>query len=374
MAGYDYVLYRQIQNCKEKYYRQHHEGLCFPNAVSLLLESGEILHGKPQKPDFLSWDLQNTEDFQELIGCIPVAIKELEEWNTTIPLVNHAMHLYPKRETHILLESCYTTQGLSFTDFFTVIYVMHGSCTLHLKDEIHPLETGCLCILPPRTPFFVFSKKEDIVINIQAKESSFLSNFSLLLQYDNVLTSFFRHALLEDYTECKYFVLPPDKKIRLLIQNLFAEYTTDDPYSGTAFNNFLQIFYLSIIRSTETTYQYYSAQERTPAAVLMPAILEYITQNYHDLTLQSLSDHFHYDSTYMSYIVKHVTGRSYRSILSELKLGEAKKLLDTTSLSIAAVAKKAGFGSADALSYAMKHTLGFTPAAYRKQRNQKSSS
>lgn len=368
MEEYDYVLYRQIQEFKARYYEQHHKGVNFPDTVKGLLDSGAVLHGRPEKPDFLSWNLQDTSELVELIGRLPVTIKELENpLNEKIPLADNALHLFPQRDTQILLESCYAAPEYVFVDFFTVVYVLEGCCTLYLKNASHKLEIGGLCILPPRTPFYVFSGPSDLVITIQSKESTFLFNFSQLLRHENILTKFFRRTLLEDFKDCKFFVLPPDKRICMLIQNLFAEDITSDLYSDTAFNNFLQIFYLSIIRSTEPTYQYYSVQERPPVKTLMPAILEYITQNYRRLTLQELSAHFHYDSTYMSHLVKQLTGHSFRCIVMELKLNEAKKLLEVTELSVNTIAKKAGFGNAEALSYTLKKETGLTPTMYREQ-------
>lgn len=366
MTDQDYIFYQQIQDYKAQYFMEHREGLSFRDAVNHLLSAGAALRGNPPRPDFLSWDLQSMAAFRKLIGQIPVYLKEMEQsLRGIIPLVDNARHLFPRGDAQILLESCYTAPELAFTDFFTVIYVLDGGCVLHLKEDSHKLETGGLCILSPGTPYYVYSGPDDLVINIQSKASCFLSNFSQLLRHETVLTSFFRHTLLEDFRDCRFFFLPPDKRIRLLIQSLFTEYMTDDPYSGTAFNNFLQTFYLAVIRSTEPTYTYYASRENTPSRVLMPAVLEYITQNYHTLTLQTLAAHFHYDSTYMSHLVRQLTGRSFRSILTELKLNEARQLLRDTTYTIGSIAQRAGFKNPEAFTYSMKKADNCTPTEYR---------
>lgn len=156
------------------------------------------------------------------------------------------------------------------------------------------MQAGELCILPPRTPYAVFTKPEDLVINIISDKTHFKENFHMLLYHDNILSDFFRKALFQDIKEGIFFMLPPTKDVRSLIQHLFAEFLKKDTYSTNLFNNYLQIFYTNIIRSTQSTYEFYSAQKNAPARILMPAILKYISRNYRTLSLSILSSHFHY--------------------------------------------------------------------------------
>ncbi len=366
MTGYDYVLYEQIQNCKERYYRSTGKRLSFPDTIRQLRRNGEIQHGMPEKPDFLSWDLSDINTFKNLLLRIPVSTKSLEDMSLP-PIYDNAMFCSPLADAVILLESCYSKHEFCYSDTFCVIYILWGSCTLHLKTGSHTMHKGELCIIPPRIPYFVSTTEDDLAINIITSKNYFQMNFVQILRYDTMLSAFFRHALLEDERDCQFFFLPPDTHIHMLIQHLFAEFLTFDTYYSTAFTDYLQLFFLCIIRSTETTYEYYSDQKQISARVLTPSILEYITKHYRTLTLQELSLHFHYDSTYMSKLVMRHTGRSYRSIVTELKLNEAKKLLESTDLSITHIAKKAGFHSADALTYTMRKSLGVTPSDYRLQ-------
>lgn len=228
------------------------------------------------------------------------------------------------------------------------------------------MEVGGLCIIPPHIPYYVSTRPEDIAISILSSGRNFQSNFSQLLNKENLLTVFFRKTLLEDYKDCKFFILPPDKKTRGLIQNLFAEFLSEDSYSSTAFNNYLQALYINIIRSIEPTYHYYSAKERTPAKILMPSILDYMSSNIRTLTLQELSDHFHYDCAYMSRLVKQLTGHSFKTIMAELKIQKARELLTLTNYSIDVIADLAGYSSAEYFSYAFKKELSQTPTQFRK--------
>lgn len=362
-----YLLYGQIQDYKEEYYKQNAKGISFSNAVKALVNRGETFCGSPSKPDFLTWDLNEVAGLKKLIRRIPVNAEEGTD--ARVMLIDQIWHCYPKGDVQILLESCYTSADFLMLDFFSVIYVLDGDCTLYLWDEAISMETGALCILPPRTPFYVMTGPNDLVIDIQSKEKNFRDNFSQLLKYKTVLTSFFRRVLLEEDKSRILFFLPPDKRIYLLIQNLFLEYMADDPYSATAFNNFLQIFYLCIIRSTDSTYRYYASRGKGREGMALPAIMEYIAQNFYTLTLEELAGHFHYSSTYMSRLVQRMTGRSFREIVTELKMNEAKELLEHTGLSCSMIAQCVGYHNPDSFAYSFKKSAGMTPSEYRRQKS-----
>lgn len=363
-SSMSYLFYYQIQDYKEAYYQKHQTGIRFSRAVDILTRRGKSHRGNPPKPDFLSWDLNGMEGLKALTRQIPVSAEE--GTNAEVMLVDQIWHCYPRGDVQILLESCYAAPEFIMLDFFAVVYVLDGGCTLYLKDAVIPLETGGLCILAPRTPFYVMTGPEDLVIEIQSHEKNFREKFSQLLLYDSVLTAFFRRVLLENYRDHILFFLPPDRRICLLIQNLFLEYMTEDPYSSTAFNNFLQIFYLCVIRSTEATCRHYTGRDRLQDGTTFPAILEYMTQNFHTLTLDKLAGHFHYTSTYMSRLVRQMTGRSFRDIMTELRVREAKELL-RRNLSCSETARSVGYRNPESFTYSFKKATGMTPQEYRKQ-------
>ena len=52
----------------------------------------------------------------------------------------------------------------------------------------------------------------------------------------------------------------------------------------------------------------------------MPYILQYIQENFSQLTLEALADHFHYDKSYLSKTIRRFTGKTYTEIVSHYKL------------------------------------------------------
>lgn len=139
-----------------------------------------------------------------------------------------------------------------------------------------------------------------------------------------------------------------------------------DAYSNILFDNYLQIFYSNIIRSTDSTYLFYADHEKTTVKMLMPAILDYITHNYQSLTLELLAVHFHYESAYLSKQIKAFTWKSYSEIITELKIKEVAILLLTSGMQVDEISEAVGYNSADHFSNSFKKITGAAPRGYRK--------
>lgn len=363
-SGYDYVLFGQIQKTKQSFFEKNGEGISFQDAVQQLISSGSHRYGVPTIPDFLTWNLKNYKDLREMIFQIPIPLSDVLD----VPCytTDNITYLTTKNSVQISLESCFAGGQLLSIEYFAVFYVLQGSCVLTTEQGKRTMQASELCILPPCTPYSVFTKPEDFIITILSDKTHFKDNFRGLLYHENIVSDFFRRALFQDQREGLFFMLPPTKDVRSIIQHLFAEFVKRDSYSDILFNNYLQIFYANIIRSTDSTYHFYSNHKEKSAKTLMPAILEYLVHNYESITLELLAMHFNYESTYISKLIKSATGKSYSTIVTELKIREACTLLKTTDNKIEEISEIIGYNSADHFTYTFKKVMGSSPRAYRK--------
>jgi transcriptional regulator GlxA family with amidase domain len=67
-----------------------------------------------------------------------------------------------------------------------------------------------------------------------------------------------------------------------------------------------------------------------------------------------------------SQVFREVTGSSPKSYYDTLRLGMAKEMLRTTSLSLIQIAERFGFSSSFHFSKAFRHHFGVPPSEYRK--------
>ena len=102
--------------------------------------------------------------------------------------------------------------------------------------------------------------------------------------------------------------------------------------------------------------------------VLVEKAKEYVKNNYNDeeLSVDKICLNLHVSPTYFSTIFKKETDMSFVSYLTDIRLEEAVKLLNTTDDKTYIIATKVGYQEANYFSYVFKKKFGISPSRYRK--------
>ena len=85
-----------------------------------------------------------------------------------------------------------------------------------------------------------------------------------------------------------------------------------------------------------------------------------------EMSLAVLSDEFHLNPQYISQLFKNEIGVGFLAYLTNIRMEKAKKLLLSTSLSIAEVAERSGYGDYRVFTKVFKKSEGITPSQYRR--------
>ena len=100
----------------------------------------------------------------------------------------------------------------------------------------------------------------------------------------------------------------------------------------------------------------------------MGKIRDYITTHYKErLSLETLSDIFYMHPSNISKYFHRYCGFTLNQYINTVRVYEAQKLLENTSLSIAVIAEEAGFGSVNNFIRQYKSLLKKTPERYRQE-------
>ena len=84
-----------------------------------------------------------------------------------------------------------------------------------------------------------------------------------------------------------------------------------------------------------------------------------------ELSLSVLAEQFHLSPQYISQLFKSEIGVNFLAYLTNIRMEQAKKLLLTTSLSIADVAQQSGYGDYRVFTKVFRKSEGITPSQYR---------
>ena len=84
------------------------------------------------------------------------------------------------------------------------------------------------------------------------------------------------------------------------------------------------------------------------------------------MSLSVLAEEFHLNPQYISQLFKNEIGVNFLSYLTNIRMEKAKKLLLSTSISVAEVAEKSGYGDYRVFTKVFKKSEGITPSQYRR--------
>ena len=84
------------------------------------------------------------------------------------------------------------------------------------------------------------------------------------------------------------------------------------------------------------------------------------------MRLAVLSEKFHLNAQYISQLFKNEIGVNFLTYLTSIRMEKSKKLLISTSLSIAEVAEQSGYGDYRVFTKVFKKNEGVTPSQYRR--------
>lgn len=101
-------------------------------------------------------------------------------------------------------------------------------------------------------------------------------------------------------------------------------------------------------------------------------ILSYVKRHHtRNITLEDICERFGVSRSYISHSFKKISGKSFREFLTEIRLRDAKSLLEYSELSVTEIALSVGFSDSAYFSKVFQKEVGLSPTVYRKNRKAK---
>lgn len=105
------------------------------------------------------------------------------------------------------------------------------------------------------------------------------------------------------------------------------------------------------------------------AKTLINQVKQYIDQNYaDDITLNTLSEIFYLNSSYMSRLFKQELGENFIDYLTGKRMEEAMKLLLNTRMTVYEISERIGYGNPKYFSQLFKKHTGRSPREFRERK------
>lgn len=356
-------------------YEKYQTTMPFQKALSLALQTetrNPCDFNHPDYPGFLSCD-----EFWNYVGQLPVmAVPNLpapaSDKQQNFP--NNFGNFY-LRENSLFSEGMdinvythlpFVNDGFHTHDHFELNYIYRGNGDFCFENEHKILTEGTLLIIAPDSPHNVRALKNDFIISIMVRKSTFNNIFWSLLSKDTLLSAFFRNSLKQN-NERNYLIFQTDNDVLLqgYLQELFVELEIKD----TLFNNnmacILSLFFSNILRKYSDSACFYNVQDLSDGHCDFNLLSQYIRQNYNTVTLKDVAEKFHYSESFFSKLIKKNFGTSFSVLIRELRLSHAQELLQHSNYTLREICDIVGYSSVSAFSRSYKEHYGTSPRSRR---------
>lgn len=260
----------------------------------------------------------------------------------------------------------YTPSILHEHTFFEIVYVYDGSCKQTISNNKITLSSGDLCIIPPgiKHDISVFDDTS-VILNCLVKKSTLHNIFFNFLNNANILSTFFLNNIYsESGNNYIIFHTGNDHEIHRGFLYTYWESINQTLYFDQMISYTLLLIFGLLIRLYERSVELPVFTKKTD--VQRFALLQFIQDNYKNISLDDVAERFNYTPEYASKLIKKATGLTFTQILQQVRIEKAQVLLHDTNMTIANIANEVGYENTEHFIRTFKNKMHMTPTEYRR--------
>lgn len=251
-------------------------------------------------------------------------------------------------------------------DYIEINYVFNGKLKQKVGDESITLKQGELLFLNQHIYHEIeASEEEDIIINFIIQPHFFEFIFTYL-STDNMISNFLINSL---YNKTQngyylYFAISEVKEIQEIIQKMIHEIWRPSLLSDSTIKLYTGILMVELIKNADKLKQ----KEENPAAhFILVETMKYIDEHYQSASLYELAEKLHQPHYALSKQIKKATQYTFKELLQEKRLNQAKQLLTGTDIPVTEIAELVGYDNVSYFYRIFKNKFGQTPKNLREQ-------
>ncbi|MCS7462882.1 AraC family transcriptional regulator [Paenibacillus doosanensis] len=247
-----------------------------------------------------------------------------------------------------------------FHSTYEIYYLLSGEREFFIKDRTMVMKEGDVIIISPnilhRTTNAETPEHERLIVNIHESDMR-LANGS-------------HTDILQPLFEQEYIVVQCSLQDRIAVEALAARIMQEvrDRKPGFEMYALTLVLQLLVICCRHVKQNSMEPPESpSPMHERISEVVRYINNHYmQELSLHLLAEQFYVSPYYLSRFFKEATGFTFVEYLNSVRIKEAKKLLEQSSMKVSLISKKVGFGSVTHFGRVFKSITGYAPLYYRK--------
>jgi AraC-type DNA-binding domain-containing proteins len=249
-------------------------------------------------------------------------------------------------------------------NFIELNYIYSGTCTQIIDNNKVTLKKGQICLIDTSVPHSIEDTgQDDIIINLLVKKEYFLNQLNHNGLSSNIVFDFILNALSETQNHNQYIVFKNNEydQIHLVMNQILYEHTENRVGSDKIIENLISILFSLLVRN----FEYITNKTKNKNKNQIIDLLNFIDQNFLDVTLSTLAKKFNYTSSYISTLLKSETGKTFSQLVLDKKLEFAEALLQSTNKTVQECAEDSGFTNSTYFYEKYKTHFGKLPSEHR---------
>ena len=254
-------------------------------------------------------------------------------------------------------------------DYVELAYVVKGELRQRILGKDIIFQEGDLCLIDrncAHQDYLVDNSSEILFLCMRNDVLPEIMDESFTTQK---IIAFLQAALMEQKTLQQYIHFSPQKSAKQEMEQCF-NFLAKELFEDKAGAHYIvKGLILRIFRLLSTQYDFQlSRQQRKDLNwAILEDVCHYIEQHYKTVTIQELSNVFHFQEDYFNRLIKKHLGKTYCDVLQEIRLFNAEQLLMHSDKTIAQIAEEVGYRNKGYFYKLFTEKYGMTPAEYRKQ-------
>jgi AraC-like DNA-binding protein len=255
-------------------------------------------------------------------------------------------------------------------DYIELAYIVSGTFHQKILGKDITFHSGEFCLIDKNCLHQDDLKNKDAVILFLGIANDMFGE----IMNENVTThkiiSFLQTALMKQKDLQQYLHFKPENEAAVTdASNALSMLLSELAHHDVGSHYICKGLLLRIFRILSTQYAFSLSKEQraTMSWVIFDEVSEYMHRYYAHMSIHDLVVQFHFQEDYFNRLIKNKTGITYSGYIQSIRLEKAKQLLQTTSMTVDAVAEAVGYHNKGYFYKIFTTNTGRTPMQFRKE-------
>lgn len=252
-------------------------------------------------------------------------------------------------------------------DYVEIAYVVKGNLKQNILGQDEVFHEGEICVVGQNSLHQDYLTYQDaIVIFLGISNEMFERKDDFGKKYSRA-QDFFRKLVIRRKKDLKFIRFTPRPGAKEELEPVLAQIIRENAEVKPGYESIVAGLLERMNTILMSQYQIaLSKKEQTQVRkLLFDDVIDYIDQNYADVTLDDLCRKFSYNTYYFNRLIKENTGLTYSQYLQKVRLDKAAFYLKTTSDSIERIALRVGYTNQGFFYEKFEKRFGTSPREYR---------